>query len=142
MFKKSLLLLVMLSFVSSAFAEELKDDCEAAVDSADRLNADANKHCDYSKTGLNGVLHKAFAKKSDDSEGGEIKQAADTAVTKNVLSRSLSREFDSAQQLMIVRYELLQVSAQQCVKGFVIESERYLPVNAQRLKLEFDFHCL
>lgn len=125
------------------FADELKDDCEAAVDAADRLNtSNADKHCDYSNTGLNGVLHRAFAPKSDAQVTSENKQVVDAAAAKKAQVRVQAREFDSAQQLMTVRYELLQLSSQECIKGFVVDSERYVPVNAQRLKLELDYHCL
>lgn len=141
MFKKSLLLFVMLSSLN-IFADELKDDCEAAVDAADRLNTSADKHCDYSNTGLNGVLHRAFAPKSDAQVTSENKQVVEAAAAKKVQVRVQAREFDSAQQLVAVRYELLQLSSQECTKGFVVDSERYVPVNAQRLKLELDYHCL
>src|SRR6187402_2590026 len=140
MLKKSLLL-VLLVFSQIIYADELPDDCEAAVDAADRLNSDSNKHCDYSKTGLNGVLHKAFANKAAASEQATKAVVAEqtpkvaAAVTSN-LPRAIAREFDSAQQLNVLRYELLQLAAKDCAAGFVLVEERYLPVADKRLKLE------
>src|SRR6187402_1652588 len=111
MLKKSLLL-VLLVFSQIIYADELPDDCEAAVDAADRLNSDSNKHCDYSKTGLNGVLHKAFANKEAASESS-AKVVADISAKTN-LPQLLAREFDSAPQLSAVRYELIQLAAKSC----------------------------
>lgn len=138
---------MLLMFSQLICADELPDDCEAAVDAADRLNSDSNKHCDYSKTGLNGVLHKAFANKAAVPEQATKEAApeqaptATAAVTGN-LPRAIAREFDSAQQLSVLRYELLQLAAKDCAAGFVLVEERYLPVAAKHLKLELNYRCL
>lgn len=39
------------------------EECVAAVDAAESMDVN-QKQCDYSDTGLNGVLHRAFAKKT------------------------------------------------------------------------------
>ncbi|HWV15186.1 MAG TPA: hypothetical protein VN030_07120 [Cellvibrio sp.] len=138
MLKKYLWLLLWLPMAASVWADELAEDCEAAVDAADRLGAPPDKHCDYSKTGLNGVLHQALANK--DSATKEAKAAA-TEKGRSVQSRSLGREFDSAQQLTSVRFEMLQLAAKDCAAGFTLDTERYLPAAEKRLRLELHYHC-
>ena len=140
MFRKSLYLILVLAFTQAMYADALPDECEAAVDAADRLNADGNKGCDYSKTGLNGVLHKAFANKAAAPEQA-AKGVADTAASTN-LPRALALEFDSAARLNIVRYELLQLASKECTAGFVLLEERYLPSVDKHLKLELKYRCL
>lgn len=149
------MLLVVLACAQSICADELPDECEAAVDAADRLNSDNSKHCDYSKTGLNGVLHKAFANKAAASEQGAkeaqspkvtapeqaAKVIADTAAPAN-LPRALAREFDSAARLNTVRYELLQLASKECAAGFVLLDERYLPSADKRLTFVLNYRCL
>ena len=132
--------LMLLLFTQVIYANELPDDCEAAVDAADRLNADSNKHCDYSKTGLNGVLHKALANKKSAPEP-TANLAADTLATAS-LPQVVTREFDSAQQLSAVRYDAIQLASRECAAGFVVRGERYLPVAEKRLKLELSYQCL
>jgi hypothetical protein len=143
---------VKLTFLSSlllmcslAVAEE-KPECGAAVDAADRLAPDSDKHCDYTNTGLNGVLHKVFSGKpkpaTDDSAEPvtqELKEKkADLAEVKLVAKG----EFNSPQQLQLAKFNLLEAAATQCPKGFVVESERYFSASAQSMKLELAYQCL
>ena len=153
--KKYLLVFVML-FSSAVFAD---DECEAAVDAANRVNPNENKNCDYSNTGLNGVLHRAFAKKSAEDKTSAESVVADKVVTDKVATeksetrdavneaavKSLvaSAEFSSPQQLQNLRFGLIQQTARECAKGFVVEGERYLPVpKSKATKLELIYHCL
>ena len=142
MFNKVLLLVVVGLFITNVFADELKDDCEAAVDAADRLNADNDKHCDYSKIGLNGILHKAFSKNDSSASSAKDQPRSEVVVSKNSPARVAFREFDSLQQLMSVRYELLSLAEHECNKGFLIEREHSTTVDKKRLKLELYYNCI
>jgi hypothetical protein len=140
-----------LTFISSlalvcslAFAEE-KQECGSAVDAADRLAPDSDKHCDYTKTGLNGVIHKAFSSKKNASEDGAEPKAQDVKEKKlEVVADKLvvKGEFNSPQQLQAVKFSLLEAAAGQCAKGFVLDSERYLPTATKAMKLELTYQCL
>jgi len=132
MFKEILLSCAILLLSVSVVADELKDDCEPAVDAADRLSTNPDR-CDYSKTGLNGVLHKAFANKSNVSS---------VDVKNTIKSHAVAVEVGSANQLATVRYELLLQAAQECRKGFIVDNEQYLPTSSQHLQLELNYHCL
>lgn len=129
---------------SLAFAEE-KLECGSAVEAADRLAPDSDKHCDYTKTGLNGVLHKAFSGKKN--EGDEIAETkAQDPKEKRVDAKAdkltARDEFNSPQQLQVVKYNLLEAAAVQCPKGFLLESERYVPTMTKAIKLELTYQCL
>ena len=144
--KKILFCGFVLLSTSTVFAEELKDGCEPAVDAADRLQADADKHCDYSNTGLNGVLHRALNKKENLPMAAEplVQKTAANAVALDAPTPrfKLSAEFNSAQQLVNQRYELLQKAAHECSKGFAVNSEHYLPVSAKSMTIELSYQCL
>ncbi|HOY23108.1 MAG TPA: hypothetical protein PK002_08125 [Cellvibrio sp.] len=129
---------------SLAFAEEMPE-CGSAVDAADRLAPDSDKHCDYTKTGLNGVLHKALSgKKNTGEESAEPaaqninEQRTDIAADKLIAKG----EFNSPQQLQTVKFSLLGAAAAKCPKGFVMESEQYVPSATKAMRLELIFHCL
>lgn len=129
---------------SLAFAEE-KPECGPAVDAADRLASDSDEHCDYTKTGLNGVLHKALSGKKSAGEESAEPLAQDVKEKKmGVVADKLTAkgEFNSPQQLQVVKFSLLEAAAGQCPKGFVLESERYLPTATKAMKLELIYHCL
>ena len=147
--KKYLFVFVML-FSTAVFAD---DECEAAVDAANRVNPNENKNCDYSNTGLNGVLHRAFNKKSEVNEDDSSAKAvvaektveAKESVVSEAAVKSLvqSAEFSSAQQLQTLRFGLIQQTARECARGFVVEGERYLSVaKSKAMKLELIYHCL
>lgn len=129
---------------SLALAEE-QPECGSAVDAADRLAPDSDKHCDYTKTGLNGVIHKALSgKKNVGEEGAELKAQDVKEKKMDVVADKLTAkgEFNSPQQLQAVKYSLLEAAAGQCAKGFVLESERYLPTATKAMKLELTYQCL
>ena len=160
--KKYFLALVIFCNIAVVYAAD--EECEAAVDAASRVNPDKDKRCDYSNTGLNGVLHRALAKKSESPESvaseekkldtkvqssaqSSLNSAASNPInlttkpvdtTKTLLATG---EFTSAQQLQTLRYALIQKAAQECSKGFIVEGERYLP-GAKGTTLEFIYHCL
>lgn len=124
-----------------------KEDCEAAVDVAGRME---DTKCDYSNTGLNGVLHRAFAKKSEATDDeSNAKRAVKSESKSPVSSSSVSSEavvisgtFSSAAELGVIRFSLIEKAARQCTKGFVVDAERYLPVSSSAMSLEFVYRCL
>ena len=129
---------------SLAFAEE-KPECGPAVDAADRLASDSDEHCDYTKTGLNGVLHKALSGKKSAGEASaeptaqDIKEKKPDVVVDKLIAKG---EFNSPQHLQAVKFSLLEAAAVKCPKGFVLESEQYTPTATKAMKLELIYHCL
>jgi hypothetical protein len=122
-----------------------QSECGLAVDAADRLAPDADKDCDYTKTGLNGVLHKAFAGKKEAASAS----LAATVPAPNNLSAALATanliakaEFTSAQQLQAVKFGLLEAAALKCPQGFVLESEQYVPAAPKTMTLALTYQCL
>jgi hypothetical protein len=137
------ILLFSLLIANFTFAAE---DCPPAAEVAEAQNPNAYKDCDYSEKGLNGVLHRALKKKTDAAEQTEssakpveaiVKE--DQVVAKNFLAKG---EFNSAQQLQNLRFGLIQKAADNCPKGFLLESEKYLPQADKSMKLELLYHCL
>lgn len=129
---------------SLAFAEE-KPECGSAVDAADRLVPDSDKHCDYTKTGLNGVLHKAFSGKKNEGEEvvePKVQDAKEKKVDVKADKVTAKDEFSSPQQLQSVKYSLLEAAAAQCPRGFQLDRERYIPTATKAIKLELIYQCL
>ena len=129
---------------SLAFAEE-KPECGSAVDAAERLAPDSDKHCDYTKTGLNGVIHRTLARKKDAGAESLEPAAQDPKDKKTDVAADkliAEGEFYSPQQLQTVKFGLLEAAAVKCPKGFVMESEQYLPTPTNGMKLELRFQCL
>lgn len=163
---------VVILISSFAGAGELNDDCETAVDAADRLGSDVNKECDYSNVGLNGVLHRALANKekaSIDKKANDVKlntednseisnkkiaeassagvaqkdsATINSGIAKRPLPPVVSAEFGTSQQLATARYDLVRKIARECPAGFVMNEERYLPTENNLLKLELIYRCL
>lgn len=139
---KKILLLTLL-FAGTASADE---ECPSAAEMAEAQNPNAYKDCDYSDKGLNGILHRTFKKKADKEEANvpadksvEVVAKEEQVVVKNTL---LKGEFNSAQQLQSLRFSLIQKASADCPKGFLLESEKYLPQADKTLKLELLYHCL
>jgi hypothetical protein len=129
---------------SLAFAEE-KPECGSAVDAADRLTPDSDKHCDYTNTGLNGVIHRTLARKKNAGTESSEPAAQDPKdkKTEPAVEKLIAKgEFNSPQQLQAVKFGLLEAAAIKCPKGFVLESEQYLPLVTKGMKLELRFQCL
>lgn len=151
--KKHLVVCALLFCTNFAFAKD--DDCPSAVDAAEAQNPNAYKDCDYSKTGLNGALHRVFAKSKeseDASKEAPVKEPANkelaekssqpTATAAEKTKLITASEFSSAQQLQTLKFALLEKVALECTKGFVVEGERYLPTSTKATKLELIYHCL
>ncbi|MES2823954.1 MAG: hypothetical protein V4732_10165 [Pseudomonadota bacterium] len=159
--KKHLFFVVILCSSASVLAADLDNDCESAVDTADKLGSPISKECDYSNTGLNGVLHRAVANKekavvdknSKDKVNAEVNNKSlqtttdiapiNSAINNAVkpLLRVLSAEFATVQQLVSARYDLIHRASQDCSSGFVLEKESYLPAENKLLKLQLTYSC-
>lgn len=142
---KGLLVIALLSFGGFVFAAE--DDCPAAADAAEAQNHNLYKNCDYSKSGLNGILHRTLAGKAESGDDVKDESAKAESEKKQKLldkpSALTNGEFSSPQQLQTVKFALLEKTALECSKGFIVEGERYLPViNSKTMKLELIYHCL
>ena len=162
-----LILLSVLLLSSLSFAGE-KADSGLAIDEADKIVPDLNSDCDHTNTGLNGVLHRAFANKSsskdsntdssvnNQSENKQSKnkpaESSQSALTKDndekkEISKAqtklvVSDEFSSAQELQLLKFNLLAKAAFNCAKGFTLDAERYLSTANKNLKLELVYQCL
>lgn len=146
--KKIVCLFVLLISAPLSFAAE--DECPPAAEAAEAQNHNLYKNCDYSDKGINGVLHRALAKKkeaADEESVSDEKSNGKTTQEKTIkeLGTELTKidEFNSPAQLQLVKYSALQRLAHECTKGFVVDGERYLPVaNSKFLKLELIYRCL
>jgi hypothetical protein len=143
---KLILLAALLFSASIAIADE-KPECELAVDAADRLAPGSDDHCDYTKSGLNGVLHKAFSDKSEkNAEAKNVNEpkVADEKPTKpeDSLASVKSGEFKTAQELQLLRFNLIEAAAMKCPNGFSLDTEQYLPKPNRAMRLELSYHCL
>ncbi len=139
------LTLVSALLFSCAFvAANEKPECGSAVDAADRLSPDSDKDCDYTKTGLNGVLHRALSKSSDSAttKNQVTEEINSSAVAVDKPKQNTTNEFNSAQQLQSVKLLLLEKVVTECPKGFVVEGEKYVPTSSKVMKLELIYHCL
>ena len=135
--------------VTNVYAE---DNCESAVDDADSMNVN-RKDCDYTKEGLNGVLHKAFNK---GSEGAVLETSTDKslasadkpALKKAVKATSesayllLSVEVDQWANVPVARNQLLPKAMEKCERGFSVHNENYRPLPMGRIGLSIVFSCL
>jgi|GEM_PF-1549518 len=160
--KLKLVLLGVLLLSPLSFAAE-KADCGLAIDEADKIVPDPNSDCDHTKTGLNGVLHRAFASKSssknsnDDSGAGNQSESRQSENPQPLLTKAsdekreiskdqkkllISDEFSNAQELQLLKFNLLAKAAVNCAKGFSVDAERYLPTVNKNLKLELVYQCL
>ncbi len=137
--------LVSFAFVCSMALAEEQLECGSAVEAADRLAPDSDKHCDYTKTGLNGVIHKALSGRKSDGEllvESKVQDSKDKQANSKLDKLVVNDEFSSPQQLQLVKYSLLKAASGQCPKGFNVEAERYIPTATEALKLELIYRCL
>lgn len=144
------LAVILLVLACNCFAEE--KDCPPAAEVAETQNPNAYKDCDYSNTGLNGMLHRSWKKKVEESEEQDeiaSSKSKNSSVEPGVKDNSLQTKailakgvFNSAQQLQTLRFALIQNALAECPKGFLLESEKYLPQADKAMKLELLYHCL
>lgn len=148
--KKLLLVLLFSTIAPGVFAAE--EECPPAAEMAEAQNHNLYKHCNYSDEGINGVLHRALAKKKVQAE--EVSEAemktpkvrSDAVTNKQATSPEAPLqlgEFKTAAQLQSAKITLLENLSRECQKGFVVEGERYVPdAKSKNLRLELIYHCL
>jgi hypothetical protein len=140
---KLILVSALLFSCAFSFADE-KPECGLAVDAADRLSPDSDKDCDYTKTGLNGVLHRALSgNPKDDSDPKVVKESSEKVAQIAEQNTFLKNgEFKTAQQLQTLKFSLLEAAAIKCPAGFILDGESYMPGGSKAMKLELVYHCL
>ncbi len=126
------MILLCLGGASAASAEE----CEPAVDVADSLNVNASTDCNYEDSGLNGAVRRWF--KRDQSSSAASSQAAKSDSQASI---KVSPPVNGADALAEARYGLLSAISQECIQGFRITDELYLPANGE-LTLRLVYQCL
>jgi hypothetical protein len=142
------LLMTLMLLITAQFSFAADDECPSAIEMAEAQNHNLYKNCDYSERGLNGLLHRALAKKKesgDDETAQDTKPAGSKSVVEKISENEIRKttDFNSPVQLQQVKFGALEKLAQECTNGFVIEGERYTPVsNSSALKLELIYHCL
>ena len=119
------------------------DDCPAAVDAADSMNVN-RQGCDYSKEGLNSVLHRVFNKSE---EGARLDTAAapeprSSAVAEVGIDIQLRLRLADIGQAALGKNQLLAKALLACPQGFQVNSESYKPQAKQALELILDIRCL
>ena len=142
---KLILLSSILLFSSLVLAGE-KADCELAIEEADKLVPDPKSDCDHTKTGLNGVLHRALSNKEKETEKDKTVETKDAREKKEISVETaqliLTSEFNSAEELQSVKFNMLAKASLECSKGFTLDAERYIPVASRKMKLELVYRCL
>lgn len=130
------LFIAIFCIVHIASAEE---DCVAAVDAADAMNVN-QKPCDYTDKGLNGVLHRAFAKKSAESN----ETIAETSVSPGDTSSMflLRAQADQWANVPFAKTQLLPQALAQCENGFRIVAEEYRPLKMGKIEVTLQGVCL
>lgn len=122
-------LLGLLSFCTIV-ALAAEEACPPAAEVAELQNPTRYQHCDYSNEGLNGMLHRAFAKKKEESSNSsqEAKKELDKPqeTVKEGNHKELSGKFSSAAELAQLRAALIVDALKFCTGRLEIRSETYL----------------
>lgn len=136
-------LLGSLMLVSTLALAEESPDCGNAVDAADRLAPSFDEHCDYTKTGLNGALHKAFSGKTTEASLGAASSATARFEPKAELAPLVAKgEFSSAPQLQTLKFSLLETAGLKCQQGFTLLAEQYFPAPSRAMTLVLTYRCI
>lgn len=117
-----------------------KGDCPAAVDAADAMNVN-RQDCDYSKEGLNGVLHRVF-KKSEEGARLDTVAAPAPAATAEGIGMQLRLQLADISQAASGKHQLLAKALLACPQGFQVTSETYKPAAKPAVELSLDIRCL
>ena len=131
--KRLLVVLLCMGGVNLASAEE----CEPAVDAAESLNVNASDDCDYKDTGLNGAVHRWFKREISSSSASSSQSVAGNTRA----SIKMSPPVKDAESLATARYTLLSAISQECMHGFRITDELFLPVE-DKLTIRLLYECL
>lgn len=132
--KQLFLVLLCIGCVHMANAEE----CELAVDVADSMNVNASNECEDKESGLNGVVRGWF--KRDEASSSSTSSVQATADRPRG-SAKMSPPVKDAESLAKARYQLLSVIGQECVQGFRVTDELFLPVE-DALTIRLRYECL
>lgn len=132
--KRLLVVLLFIGGMHLASAEE----CEPAVDAAESLNVNASNDCDYKDTGLNGAMHRWFKREQVSSSSTSSSQAIAANTRASI---KMSPPVKDAESLATARYKLLLVISQECMQGFRITDELFLPVE-DKLTIRLLYECL
>ncbi len=129
-------LLVVLLCIGAAHLANAKE-CEPAVDVAESLNVNAPDDCDYKDTGLNGAVHRLFTREQVSSSASSSRSIEGNA---HALIK-MSPPVKDAESLAKVRYKMLSAISQECMQGFRIADELFLPVE-DKLTIRLLYECL
>lgn len=126
--------------LSLVWAGADEEDCIAAVDAMDSMNVN-QKLCDYSNSGLNGVIHKAFNDKGDSSAEQKQDSAAVAEASTAQLVKVLAIDVASEKHLAAVRSTAVYQALATCPAGFSLVRESYRPKSQKAIELMFEYQC-
>lgn len=132
--KRLLVVLLCIGGMHWASAEE----CEPAVDAAESLNVNSSNDCDYKDTGLNGAVHRWFKREQISSSSASSSQSIAGNTRASI---KMSPPVKDAESLAKARYKLLSAISQECMQGFRITDELFLPVE-ENLTIRLLYECL
>ena len=132
--KQLFVVLMCIGCVHMANAEE----CELAVDVADSMDVNASNECEDKDAGLNGVVRGWF-KRDETSSSSASSLPLTTDQSRG--SVKMSPPVKNAESLAKARYQLLSVIGQECVQGFRVTDELFLPVE-DALTIRLRYECL
>lgn len=113
-------------------------ECELAVDVADSMNVNASDECEDKDSGLNGVVRGWFKRDEASSSSAPNVQATAERPRGSV---KISPPVKDAESLAEARYQLLSVIGQECVQGFRVIDELFLP-GEDTLTIRLRYECL
>ncbi|GAA6152447.1 hypothetical protein [Pseudoteredinibacter isoporae] len=130
----SSLLALTLAFPTWAYAQQDDEDCVYAVD------IDDEDMSDYNICGKNSGINKVL---NDLIDGGEKGSTASKEFKEKVekVAPVKVNWLKSPDALSQRRFELLQLIALECPKGFEVKGEKYAVGPNNALDLQFDYRC-
>ena len=131
----SSLIAITLVFPAWSFAQqEDEEDCVYAVD------IDDEDMSDYNICGKNSGINKIL---NDMMDGGDKRSTASKEFKENVekVKPVEVNWINDAKSLSLRRFDLLQLIAKECPKGFEVKSEKYAVGPNSGLDLQFDYRC-
>ncbi|MBB6522847.1 hypothetical protein [Pseudoteredinibacter isoporae] len=130
----SSLLAFFLAFPTWAYAQEDDEDCVYAVDIEDEDMSD------YNICGKNSGINKILNDLMDDSAKGSTASKEFKENVEKVAEVKVDW-LKSPEALSKRRFELLQLIARECPKGFEVKGEKYAVGPNNALDLQFDYRC-
>lgn len=132
----SSLLALLFVFPASSFAQQDDEDCVYAVD------IDDEDMSDYNICGKNSGINKILNDIMDGGEKGSTgSQEFKEKVAKVAPAAAKVSWLQSAEALSARRFQLLQLIAKECPKGFEVKGEKYVVGPNMGLDLQFDYRC-